>query len=294
MKIHHLREVKRSHIDDDRWNSLVQQYGHGQPYSATWYLDALGKWKGLVLGDYEMIFPLIYHQKYLYQKRLYQPFLSQCFGPTGDKSLSDNLAVFLDYITQHWPNSHFYFPIVQTASTPAGMEVTQRVNQVITLDRKADTVRAQYTRTRRSQVRQHRPLVNIVVDKEIERFLDAYQQAEYPTTKPILKQMDLFKRLLNACHKQESLEIITVNDLDGNLLNTAAFVVTDTRVINLIGASSAQGRQARANVVKIDYMLTRHCEDKRIFDFFGSNIQGVNSFNKQFGAVEIPYWMVKV
>jgi len=288
-----LREIKREDIDDALWNSCVAKYGEGRPYPYTWYLDALGKWKGLVLGDYEMIFPLPYHQKYVYQKRIYQPFLSQCFGPIGDPSLSGRRVEFLDYIKAEWSNSQFFFP-ADTGADITQVNVTKRVNQVINLDGNADTMRSGYTRTRRSQVRHNTPNVKITVGSDIETFLKSYKDAEFPKTKPMLKQWDLFTRILNACKEHNSLEIIKIEDLEGSLLTTAAFVVTESRVVNLIGASSAAGRQHRANAIKIDHMITRHCEQKQVFDFFGSNIPGVNTFNKQFGAVEEGYIEVLV
>jgi len=287
-----LRVIKRGEINEDLWNNQVLKYGDGRPYSYTWYLDALGKWKGLIVGDYNIILPLPYHQKYVYQKRLYQPFLSQLFGPLGMDMSHDYTTEILNNVKTQWPNSQLFLP-QGIRGIDERLNVTNRVNQIIPLNREIEEIRSEYTKARRAQIRQNKEKVKITFDTDIERFLQAYKSAEFPKEKPILKQWSLFNRVLAACNEVGFLEIIRVEDLQGGLLTTAAFIITNTRVINLIGVSSALSRDYHGNAIKIDAMLARYCTDKQMFDFFGSNLPGVNGFNKQFGADEELYIQVE-
>ncbi|MEM6725303.1 MAG: hypothetical protein AAF598_14780 [Bacteroidota bacterium] len=76
-----IRYLKRDEIDQLKWDSCVHYANNGQVYGYTWYLDNVAEdWDGLVEGDYESVFPLVWNSKIFGIKQLYQPFLSQQLG----------------------------------------------------------------------------------------------------------------------------------------------------------------------------------------------------------------------
>ncbi len=289
---HKFKEISRSDIDDQVWNRIVEKCADGKPYAYTWYLDALtqGKWKALVIGDYETIIPLPYHRKYLYQTRVYQPFLSQYFGPLGSVGDAGIYTGIVKYISQQFPNSHLMLPNIEGISNLV-KKVELRSSQTVNISRDIDSIRAGYGKNRRREIRQNSSDMEIEMHTDIDRFLDDYRTTTYPETKPILKQWTMFKRLLAVCQQQNILQIISVRK-DQELLTTAVCLTTPTRVISLIGVTSELGRTLSANAVRLDAIINKFCGKKLIFDFFGSSLPGVRKFNLQFGAVEENYLMI--
>lgn len=76
-----IRRISREDIDDKKWNGCVHYASNGNPYGYTWHLDAISEvWEGLVEGDYESVFPLVWNEKLRLAKQLYQPFFAQQLG----------------------------------------------------------------------------------------------------------------------------------------------------------------------------------------------------------------------
>lgn len=292
MKKSDLIEITRSEVDDHRWDALVSQFGEGRPYAYTWYLDALtqGKWQALILGDYDAMMPLPYHRKYLYQRRVYQPFLSQSFGPIGQEITSDIVCAIAKHLQKQYPHSHLMLPVVSDDQQVQG-QVEKRTTQLIDISRDIDAIRADYSKDRRRRIKINRHKVEVEFNQDIDQYFDYYKSAAYPISKPILRQSSMFMRLLKACNDHGCLEMITMKQ-EGELLNTAAMIITQSRVINLIGVSTELARSLSANALKIDAMIQRYCGDKVVFDFFGSSLPGVYKFNQQFGANTEHYLML--
>ena len=288
-----ITEVSRSDVDNQKWNSIVDQYSNGRPYTYTWYLDALtqGKWKAVIIGNYDAIMPLPYHRKYVYQSRVYQPFLTQWFGPLGSTDDKKMYRDLVKYVSKQYPNSHIMFPQMEGISDLV-KSAELRSSQTVDISQDISSIRANYGKNRRREIRQNSPDVEIDFHTDIDRFLADYQLSTYPVVKPILKQWKMFRRLLEVCHQQNILQIISVKNEQG-LLTTSANLVTSTRVISLIGATSELGRTLSGNAVRMDAMINQYCGKKAVFDFFGSSMPGVKKFNLQFGALDESYLMIK-
>ncbi len=54
-----IRIVKRTNIDDTKWDACVSASANGNTFTYTWYIDLVcDNWEGLVLNDYEAVMPL--------------------------------------------------------------------------------------------------------------------------------------------------------------------------------------------------------------------------------------------
>lgn len=279
--------LHRKFIDDTLWNSLVSEYHDGFPYQYTWYLDALtdGNWYGMVFGNYRAIFPLAVNRKWFGMKQAYQPFLSQRFDLVGEIEVED-YVVLTSRLAKTFKKLNFN---TSTAIGQDHFKVTNRVNQVIDLAQPISVIRKHYNKSTRRLVRLGNENLTISIDSDIESYLQFYKAGKYPKQKPILAQWDMFKRLLEFIKSNQMLEIISIL-YDGRIVASSAYVITSTRVINLIGASDPLCREHYGNYIKIDTMLAKYAEEKEVFDFFGSNLDGVAKFNSNFGAVAETYY----
>lgn len=98
--------LKREEIEDVRWNGCVHYAINGLPYAYTWYLDNVSEfWDGLVWGDYEAVFPLVY-QNVAGLNMLYQPVLAPQLGLFSlkpiDKRLMQEFIQAIPAEYTHW------------------------------------------------------------------------------------------------------------------------------------------------------------------------------------------------
>ncbi len=282
--------LHRKYIDIDKWDNLVKQHHDGYPYQYSWYLDALtdSNWYAVVFGDYRAIFPLAVNRKWFGLRQAYQPFLSQRFDLIG-KVRDEDYSSLAQLIASKFSRVNIH------TSIPLGhqkLAMMDRINQVIDLNHSIDQLRGRYTKTARRLLRKHEGRLEVSMTNTIYDYLAYYRQAEFPKSKPILKQWPMFERLLHAIDQQGQLEIVRTS-YQGKTINMSAFIVTDRRVINLIGASDALSREHYGNYAKVDAMIAKYANRPLLFDCFGSNMKGVQTFNKHFGTSQEVYHGIK-
>ena len=94
-----IKRLKHTEIDKVKWDACVEKAPNGLIYSLSWYLDVVSPgWKALVIGDYELIFPLPVKQKfgltYLIQPNYIQKF--SVIGINVSTEIERNIFKYLD------------------------------------------------------------------------------------------------------------------------------------------------------------------------------------------------------
>jgi hypothetical protein len=75
----------------------------------------------------------------------------------------------------------------------------------------------------------------------------------------------------------------------GPVLAAGWFLKNDSRLSFQACASSPEGKKHEAMYLLVDHAIRQHASSGRIFDFMGSNLQGVAYFNASFGARPSSY-----
>ena len=91
--------IKHNRLDKNKWNNCIEKSVNSNIYAFSWYLDLVSNnWEGLIYGDYELVFPIIF-KKYFFLKKIYHPLFCQQLGPfTGNKKLLYNENVLLSIL----------------------------------------------------------------------------------------------------------------------------------------------------------------------------------------------------
>ena len=72
--------IKNNEINREKWDSCISDSINPRIYGLSWYLDLVCKnWDGIIYGDYEVVFPVIYKNLF-FLKNLYQPLFCQQLG----------------------------------------------------------------------------------------------------------------------------------------------------------------------------------------------------------------------
>ena len=105
--------------------------------------------------------------------------------------------------------------------------------------------------------------------------------------------IDLFKKMDEACTKQNCRSIYLAKDQNGNVHGSIYIVWDKTTSYYLAGGSDPDFRTSGAHSLLMWKAIQDAANRNLIFDFKGSMIESVESFFRGFGAVQTPYFLVK-
>ncbi|RLD62641.1 MAG: hypothetical protein DRJ01_05795, partial [Bacteroidetes bacterium] len=148
MEIIHL---KHNEIDKLKWDKCIIRSYNGIIYAFSWYLDVISSdWEALIVGDYDIIFPIIPKQKF-FINYLYQPLFTQQLGVFSYKKLNSKIIEeFINAI----PKKYIFFEInLNTFNNISNnkYKITQKVTHELDLIRPHEKLVQNYsTNTKRN------------------------------------------------------------------------------------------------------------------------------------------------
>lgn len=283
-----IQHFERSAIDDERWDDCVERMG--LPYVHSWYLDIVTEknWNGLIYGDYEAVLPLPYNRKLLGFYQVYQPILSQQSGVCGTTD-SSIISALIAAIPAQYRRVYISLQASQ-AHLLKNTTARERTNLVLSLERPYTEIRQQYSKSLRKRIRKAGEVQSFELSGNLEELVQLYRQEIGDRLEWGSEQFDWARQLIQTAINQQKGLIASVKAASGETTAISFFLVSHGRVINLFGASSAEGKAQFAMHLLLDGMIQHFAEsDKQLFDFEGSEIPGVATFFRSFGATAEVY-----
>lgn len=188
----------------------------------------------------------------------------------------------------------FELPLLESVSSdevPTRFKVRQRTNLVLNLSPTLEGIRAGYGKTLRKKLRRYTgsKLINATPD-EVIRIYKASSGQKAGLSADHYEQIN---QLMQASAKHETGECLSLIDDSGTGLAAGFFPTFGGRIINLFGGSTEKGFRNDGMARLIDAVIARHHGSATVFDFEGSDIPGVASFFKSFGAETQTYLSIK-
>ncbi|NNC94465.1 MAG: hypothetical protein HKN92_02815 [Chitinophagales bacterium] len=290
-----IKLLERGKIDDKKWNGCVHFGFNGLPYGYTWYLDVVGEqWKGLVFGDYEAVFPLVYNKKWGFSY-LYQPLFTQQLGIF---SLDPLPAKIIDQFYNTIPQE---YRLIEIQVTPhnwkerSDFETTMRPNFLLDLNKPYEETRASYSSNLKRNLKQAEKASNRIVNQvKVEEFADFYRKHTAPKIAGYNKKTYfMMMRLIYNCQHYNIGFLNGVRNDKGELQAAGFFITNQKYIINLAPATSNNGRKNGAMAMLIDYIVRSNENQARTLDFEGSSIESIAKFYKNFGAEEKKFLQLR-
>jgi hypothetical protein len=276
------------------WDSCIENSRIQLPYALSWWLDIVSpQWEGLVMDDYAAVMPLTWKHRFGFYY-LRQPWFTQQLGIFSAQNLTlEQVAFFLDSI----PDKYRFIDIqlnVENAYGLNGNLVSFRANYILDLSADYIRVKSNYHRNCRRNVQKavHSGL-NVkkgpgpyifsgFIKNNLDRSLS--ENAGMFETMPLLIQATI----------DRSYGIIYGVYNHTEELNAAGwFVNIFGRSIFMVCASTEAGKKNQAMSLLVDHVISEKAGTNTVFDFTGSNMQGVAYFNSGFGAVRQLYPVIK-
>lgn len=280
-----LRYLKRSQIDEAKWNDVIANSVSGLPYAYSWYLDCVApEWRGLVYGDYEIVMPIPVGTKFGI-KYVYQPLFCQQLGAFSKQEIKPAaLKKMIELVTKKY---YFIHQNLNYSNTFDNIKKkTARKNLILPLYTSYEEIKKRYSdNLTRNIKRAHRKGLQITGEED--GFVEFYIENTAVRDDNFKSQhKEQLKNLVEQLKQHNMARLLFVKNREQKLSAAGLFVETPTRIINLLPATNDRGRANGAMHFLIDSLLQESQNSKRVFDFEGSSVLSIARFYKSFGAKE--------
>lgn len=278
-----LRKVKRNALDENKYSNAIDQAINYRIYAECWYLDVLTdkKWECWVYGDYEAVMPVPLQYKFGI-KFVIQPFYCQQLGVFYSNEISNELFKAFETKLHKYRVRAYHFNEENTDKyRPEG---EKRVNFILDLDRPYDDLFANYSKSRRKDIRKSKRLgVKIETTHDFDNFMKI-KFTNYSDISGLNK--DYFHRLLSEMVRKNKLIICDIFDENNQLIASQLFSISGNRRICLGFARDKEKEKHNSSAFAKDFLIHELSNTPNILDFEGSSHPNIANFMKGFGVEE--------
>jgi hypothetical protein len=284
--------IKRKDLDVNRYDACIENSIQSRIYAFSWYLDIVAdNWDVLVLNNYEAVMPVAWRKKFGI-KYIYPPLWLIQLGiysiekENEDAFLKMLLSNFRFFETR--TNSKNYFSVFEEYQQ-------KRDIQVLDLKQPYETIPSRFRRDRKKDLRKaKRSELCMKIEDNLDKFINLYKLNVGKKVKKI-KEIDYsnLKLLITACIDKKKGEILSVYDVEDNLVASGFFLKDKERVVKLVSSTDYNNRKNGANTFLIEKAVHKYYEEFDLFDFGGSSVNSIASFNLSFGAHTENYLQLK-
>jgi lipid II:glycine glycyltransferase (peptidoglycan interpeptide bridge formation enzyme) len=287
-----IQYLTREQVEDSRWDDCITRSANGLIYAYTTYLDHMAPhWNALVAGDYETVMPLPYNSKFGIHY-IYQPFLCAQLGAFG--KINDSI------VSQLISSIPKKFRLVEISLNHANVfdpltkPLYLRTNYVLNLNKNYAELAGNYSENIKRNIKKAeqagcRVQKDIDVDKVIA--LAVQQMKSYSGEEK--RNTEQFKKLYALLHDKKMAATYGIT-LQDQLVASCVFFFSHHRAYYILVGNHPNGRNMGASHALIDAFIKDHAQTNTILDFEGSDIPGLASFYKSYGAAEEKYAALKM
>jgi len=282
MKITHLRN---NAIDRERWDSCIAQSNNQLTYAYSWYLDVVAPhWEALISDDYEHVMPLPVKRRYKVSY-LVQPILTQQLGIFSKSEINETLV-------ENFIKEIPYFSYELNLNE--GNLYTKALvypNFLLDLHHTYSEIAAIYSKNTVRNIGKAKKLeLKIQVGLSSNEFLGFYSTIEKQF---ISVRHSVLDKLIKTGITKNALTIYGVRSADDELIAGLCLLHSENRLTYLLPVSNHEGKASSAMFLLIDHLIKNEAGKNKVFDFEGSQIEGIARLYRGFGAKNHPYFILK-
>lgn len=278
-----IKRITRQQLDVSKYNACLQGAVNYRIYAESWYLDTVAnmQWDCLVLNDYEAVMPLPFQKKFGI-KIICQPLYCQQLGVFYHSKLKDDVFdLFLRKLKYTIVRSYHFN---EDNTLDYHLKGEKSTNQIIDLSRSEDIVYDKKTLKNCKSFQNKK--VEIHSNQSIDEVI-AFKR----TNSEHSANLYLLEKLLKTLEHHDRLAIHFA--YQGENLGYSCYILSKNRIIYINSASSIKGKKYSVSTGLLNYMISENTNQNLIFDFEGSNIEGISNFFKGFGTTKVYYTKYK-
>ncbi len=289
-----IQYLQHSQINKEKWDKCIDRSVNGFAYVYSWYLDAVCKnWCALVLNDYEAVFPMAQNSKYK-MNYLYQPFFTRYFGIYAKVAISETLVnKFFDAIPDKIKFIEFNIH-ESNQFERTDFQKKERMFQFINLNRPYDDIFKDYKYDARRTIKNAKKNIKIIENITSETIVKLFRDNKGKQLKELRKSDYLsLQNIMDAANSKKCGISLGVTNANNDLIAAAFFIKSNNRILFLKGSANAEGKSEGAMYLIIDSVIKNNAQNVDYFDFGGSSLDGIASFNHKFRAKNCVYLQVR-
>lgn len=286
-----IRLLKREEIEKEKWNGCVHYAPNGNVFGYTWYLDTVAKdWEGLVEGDYQSVFPLVYRKQWSGSYALFQPELMRSMGIYSVHVLSAiRIKAFLEAIPDLYKNIDITLGARNQPPRDDSFRVDVYQNQLLDLNLTYDQLRQQYhpemlEKLKEAEDRQLVPLSSV----KPEKMADWYRQFGAGQSDPVFHALQ--RVMYNVMHRGTGFATAITYPGSDEMLAADFFIFSHSRMLSLLPLVSPAGREAGAPEMLLDLMIRSNAKRPLLLDF---NTETPTDLGTRVGAREERFFRIR-
>ena len=279
-------------------------------FSRDWWLDAVcgeNNWDvALMEKEGKIIASLPYYLKKDFRSNIItMPLLTQTMGPyilypefqkaekrlSYEKEVMDNLIGQLPDFTLFI--QHFNYSITNWLPFYwQGFKQSTRYTYIIDDLTNLDSVFGNFSHAKRKNIKRAEETVSIHFDLPANDFYQNHKLTLKKQNEKILYEYDLFQKIYSSCYQHNAGKTIYAVDKKGNI-HAALFVIWYAEsAYNLISTIDPDFKNSGSASLLVKEIIKYLSGKTKKFDFEGSMIEGVERSFRQFGAKQVPYFLI--
>lgn len=272
-------------IDHVKWNACIQQSFNGLIYASAEYLDHVAdNWTGIVVNDYEAVMPVPWRKKFGIRYTYDVPFIQQLglFGNRPELSLNN----MLPHLFRICSYGDYHFNFANCVSDTA-----DRTNFILSLNSRYEDIEKGFSHDVRQNILKASRSGLVYSPASIDEAVDVFQQLY---RKKLVRISDVqfqnFRKICKLLDGQGKVFVKKAVDQNSTLMAIALFLKDQRRIYNMMNSTLPQGKVGEANYFLLTNVLREFQQSGLVFDFEGSDIPGIQTFYKKFGATNQLYF----
>ena len=273
-----MRIVERQNIDTDKWNAMVEATEGSTVFSYAWYLDACAEnWCALLNDDYSKGLALPYSTR-LGIETLYTPIFVRYIESLGSLTLSEEMKTMI--------SDRFQRIQIQVKQPRIKWNQQKRVYQRIDLE---DEV-ILGSQAKRSLKKAEKSGLTILEVEGPDRVEDVINEELKGKIKGLdLTSMEFFSVLVESARENEKLKVFEVHR-DARVQGGVICIEAAGRLLYLKGAVKSDVKKLGGMYFALNHAIQYARRNGLMFDFGGSNVEGVRNVNYNLGGQDCVYY----
>ena len=290
-----IRYTENINIDKKKWDTCIQTSTSPSIFVYSWHLDVVcPNWSALILNDYEAVFPLASNSK-LSIPYLYQPLFTRYLGVYSKTSINENLVSdFFDAIPKQFKYIEFSIHENNTFNR-IDFEKKERLFQTLSLMQSYDQLLNSFKGDAKRNIKKaEKHLLIITESVQPKDVVDLFKNNKGKELRGLTKDdYNTLERLMIEALKNNAGIVLGIQNHEKKLIAAGFFIKSANEILFLKGSADSEGKSAGAMYLLLNYIFKNYCQKIEKFDFGGSSVETVASFNRNFGAKDYVYLQVK-
>jgi hypothetical protein len=291
-----IQHFRHTEIDKAKWDECIQSCAFGLIYARSFYLDNMAAgWNALIGEDYGWVFPLTSKKKYGVTY-LYQPPFCQQLGVFTKPSVEVPFTKIFEWLK----NNFSFWEINLNHSTDSNsitlpVEFNTATNFILNLAEDYTSIASRYKNDLTKNIDRSKKLeLKFQRHNDYNKVIDLFMKYYSGRLSNIsLADYQRFRNICAYAKEEKTLLCREVVSSSNELMSIALILIEGKRLYNLMNVTTAAGRRVEANHFLLDSIIKEHSGKELIFDFEGSDVPGIKSFYRGFGAENQPYYPIK-